>query len=39
MTYSNLDVYNGTFNNGRRDGNGTYIMKDLTKYEGDWKDD
>ena len=36
--YSN-GYYIGEFNNGKKNGQGTYILNDGEKYIGDWKDD
>eukprot|EP00164_Ancoracysta_twista_P004336 GFYU01005842.1.p1 GENE.GFYU01005842.1~~GFYU01005842.1.p1 ORF type:complete len:332 (-),score=81.78 GFYU01005842.1:292-1287(-) len=34
--YSNGDMYYGEFSHGRKDGDGTYVWSNGTRYDGDW---
>jgi hypothetical protein len=37
--YLNGDVYNGEWNEGKKNGRGTLIWADGDVYDGEWKDD
>lgn len=39
MTYSNGDMYKGTFVNGKRSGNGKYTWANKAVYRGKWEKD
>ena len=39
VVYSTGHVYKGDFNKGKREGTGTFTVKDGPNYEGEWKDD
>lgn len=39
IKYSSGHLYVGDFNKGKREGTGTFIVKDGPTYEGEWKED
>ena len=39
VVYSTGHVYKGDFNKGKREGTGTFTVKEGPTYEGEWKDD
>ena len=39
IKYSSGHLYVGDFNKGKREGTGSFIVKDGPTYEGEWKDD
>lgn len=39
MKYQNGDKYEGQWQNGLKNGAGTYIYSDGSKYQGEWKND
>ena len=39
MTYNNKDVYDGEWNDDKKQGKGTMTYKNKDVYEGEWNDD